>query len=435
MNSVSAPSQYDAPGAFVGAARPQDRGLLRFLKFSDPVLLFIWVIVSTLPVPGATPLRYLCVAYFTAGMVLFARQTLPAFVRAWPMLILPALCLASALWAPSANEAIRKSVFLVLSISITAYLATRMDGRSLIALYFFGEMYGAIMTLLNPNITMGTWTGPYGQKNYLAVHMFILYACALVLMLDKGSNRWIRLAAIPFSAISVFLIIMSQSATTLLMVAGATAALLAHAYLWEPAQRVRHMRTLIIMFGILLSLIAILLAFGLFQIDAAETVLKALGKDSTLTGRTFIWDWGHRIMNEHPWTGVGANGFWRPEVGIARQITTYFYFEGFVRFSFHNSYLENGVQFGYPGYYATIFVAAWGLWCAVRNWLRNQTLINSFFLIISILIIIRSNTEIDLAMELGGTFILFFIAAVRRDEKDVPHIAAPRQPALAGLRK
>lgn len=434
MNSVSASSPYDA-AAGSAPAKPQERGLLRYLRLTDPVILFVWVIVSTLPVPGATPLRYMCVAYFTAGTVLYARQTFPVLARSWPTLILPVLCVISALWAPSANEAIRKSVFLFLSMAISAYLATRLDGRSIITLYFFGEIYGAILTLMNPNPMDGVWSGPYGQKNYLAIHMFVLFTTGLVLMLDKGANRWIRMAAPLFVGIAAFLIFKSQSATTLLMLPCAGVALLVHAYLWQPAQRVRHARTFLVMFVGLLALVAILLAFGLFQIDATEAVLKAFGKDSTLTGRTFIWDWGYRIMNEHPWTGVGANGFWRPEVGVANQITKYFFFENFVQFSFHNSYLENGVQFGYPGYYATMFVAAWALWATARNWMRNQTLTNGAFLIIAGLIVIRSNTEIDLAMELGGTFILFFVAAMRRDDKtDTRRRALLPQPAPRGLR-
>jgi exopolysaccharide production protein ExoQ len=227
--------------------------------------------------------------------------------------------------------------------------------------------------------------------------------------------------------IAALIIVMTKSATTLIMMVGTTGAFLAHAYLWEPARRIKHMRTFILMFMTLIALAAILVLFGLFQLDATKTMLEALGKDSTLTGRTFIWDWGYRIMNENPWTGVGANGFWRPEVGVARQITTFFYYDHFVKFSFHNSYLENGVQFGYPGYYATIFLATWGMWSAARNWMRNQNLINGAFLIIALTVIIRSNAEADLAAELGGTAILFFISAVRREKKTVEETPARKR--------
>ncbi len=80
-------------------------------------------------------------------------------------------------------------------------------------------------------------------------------------------------------------------------------------------------------------------------------------------------------MAENPLTGVGAAGFWRSESGLANQITTFFFYTTYVKFSFHNSYLENGVQLGYPGYYATFFLVGWGLSNIVRTWLKNQTLL------------------------------------------------------------
>jgi exopolysaccharide production protein ExoQ len=175
------------------------------------------------------------------------------------------------------------------------------------------------------------------------------------------------------------------------------------------------MRTLIVASLIVFGLAAGLLLFGLFQFDAMDAVLHSFGKDSTLTGRTFIWAWGHRILDEHPWTGVGASGFWRPDVGVANQILTFFFYQEFVKFSFHNSYLENGVQLGYPGFYATAFLAAWGVWNAVRTWIKSQTLFNFTFLVFGIMIVIRSQTEIDLALELGATAVLFFIGAARKE--------------------
>jgi exopolysaccharide production protein ExoQ len=353
-------------------------------------------------------------------------------VRGWPVLILPTMCVISTIWAPSLNEAVRKGMFMALSGLIAIYAANRLTGRQIIAIYFLGEIYGALLTLMSPNPVGGNWTGPFGQKNFLAVHMFILFATSFALSLDKGSNRWMRFTAAGFVMISAMIIVMSKSATTMIMMVGTTGAFLAHAYLWEPAQRVKHMRTLIIMFLMLVALTTVLIVFGLFQLDATAALLDALGKDSTLTGRTFIWDWGYRIMDEHPWTGVGANGFWRPEVGIANQITTFFYYDRFVKFSFHNSYIENGVQFGWPGYYATIFLATWGMWSAARNWMRNQNLINGAFLIMCLAVVVRSNAEADFAAELGGTAILFFIGAVRKEKKTIEEAPARkrRMPSL-----
>jgi exopolysaccharide production protein ExoQ len=176
------------------------------------------------------------------------------------------------------------------------------------------------------------------------------------------------------------------------------------------------MRTLLAIALALLALLASLLLFGLFQFDAMDAVLKAFGKDSTLTGRTFLWAIAERTMAEHPWTGVGANGFWRPELGAANEITRFFYYDQFVKFSFHNSYYENGVQLGYPGYYATMFMAAWALFQTARTWLRNQTLLNAAFLILAVMVIIRANAEPDLGIEFGGTLVLLLIGALRKED-------------------
>ena len=96
-----------------------------------------------------------------------------------------------------------------------------------------------------------------------------------------------------------------------------------------------------------------------------------------------------------------------------REITRFFHYDGFTKFSFHNSYIENGVQFGYPGYYATYFLAGWGLLSVAVIWLRNQTLMNAAFLTLTVMVLIRSNAEIDLASELGATMVLLYIGALR----------------------
>ena len=433
MNTMTSRTPRGAAPMGAGTAHVpyESRSLLRYMTYTDPLALLVWVLVTTVPNDWAAPIRYLCVAYFAGGLVLFARQTLPTYLRAWPTLIIPVMCVISAIWAPSANDAIRKGVFMGLTGAIAIYAASRLNVRQIVAIYFLGETVGALLSIVNPNLANGSWTGVFGQKNFLAVHMFILYTTGLAILLDKQSLIWLRAMALFFIPLAMTLIFLSKSATTLMLLIGATGALAGHKFLWQPAIRIPHMRTLIIITMVLLGVLAGLMLFGLFQFDATDTMLKALGKDSTLTGRTFIWDMGHRVMNEHPLTGVGADGFWRPERGIANQITTFFFYEHFVKFSFHNSYIENGVQLGYPGYYATYFLAGWGLWNCFWTWGRNQTLLNAAFLILAIMVLIRSNAEIDLGAELAGTAILFFIGAARKEDLRKPVHAPVVQPPAA----
>jgi exopolysaccharide production protein ExoQ len=399
--------------------------MIRYLRVTDPVVFFFWVLATTFPTPWAAPLRYMLAAYVVGCLVIFARTTLSTLPRSWPAFILPMLAIISMMWAPSSGDAMRKGLTLCLASLICVYVASRLSARQIVTIYFAGESVAALLSAINPTVINGDWTGVFGQKNFLAVHMFVLYVMGLALMLDSTTHRLLRLATLIMVPLAGTLIILTHSATTLLLIIGATGALVVHAYVWQPASRVRYLRTIILLIIALLGLLASLLLFGLLQFDAVDSVLAALGKDSTLTGRTFIWGIGRRVMEEHPWTGVGANGFWRPELGAAQEITRYFHYDGFTKFSFHNSYIENGVQFGYPGYYGSIFIGCWALFSVSRTWLKNQNLLNAAFLILAAMILFRSNAEIDLASEFGATIMLLYIGSMRRDPKPPPVAAAP----------
>ncbi len=417
--NTSAPSATAPAAAPPPPPRPlgfSQRSLLAYCSQLDVIMLFAWVFSTTVPYGWAQPLRYLAAAYFMGTLVLFARQTLPTAFRAWPTFIIPLFCVASALWAPSASDAIRKGMLFLIGSAVAIYAASRLSGRQILLIFMASETIAALLCVQRPQIINGAWTGIFGQKNYLAVNMFILYIAALAIMLDKGANRWFRFWALGVAPLALGLIFLAKSATTTMLVIGATGAMLGHAYLWQPAARVRHMRLLIVMFMAVLVLAASLILFGFLQFDAKDSILSALGKDSTLTGRTYLWETAERTMQEHPLLGVGADGFWRAEYGVANSIIRYFDYQSYVKFSFHNSYLENGVAFGYPGYWATVFIAAWAIWRPGINWFRNQTTINAAFLILAVMVIFRTTTEIDLALEFTLTSSLLFIGAARVDK-------------------
>lgn len=417
MNSSANGASTTATGFSPAAPLYAPQGsLLRFLGPLDVVMLFAWVFSTGLLFTWSQPLRYMAAAYFLGSLVLFARQTLPTALRAWPTLIIPLFCIVSALWAPSAPDAIRKGMLFALGSVVSIYAASRVSGRNVLLVFIAVETIAAIMSVLKPTIIGGAWTGVFGQKNFLAMNMFILYIAALGIVLDPRTNRWFRFWALGIAPLAFFIIVMAKSATTTVLLIGATGAMLGHTVLWQPAAKIKHLRLLLVLFATVAALAAMLVLFGFLKFDAENSVLSALGKDSTLTGRTYLWATAERMMAEHPMLGVGADGFWRSDYGLANSITRYFDFEEYVKFSFHNSYLENGVSFGYPGYWATVFIALWAIWRPGANWLKNQTAINAAYLILAIMVIIRTTTEIDLALEFTATCTLLFIGAARVDK-------------------
>ena len=411
--------------------------LLSHFSQLDVLMLGIWVISTTMPFGWAQPLRYIAAFYFLASMVLFARQTTPTMFRAWPTFILPVLCVVSAVWAPVASEAIRKGMLMALTAIAAIYAASRLSGRQVLTIFLFCEGIAGLMSLVMPNPVDGAWTGIFGQKNFLSGNMAVLHVCALGVALDRGSNRLIRLGAAGLVPIAMLIIVMAKSATITMLMGVSTVALLGHAMFWAPASRVRHMRTLLVMAFSILLVAAALLVFGILRLDATESVLGAFGKDSTLTGRTYLWSIAERILAEKPMTGMGAEGFWRAERGAANSITQYFFYDKYTRFSFHNSYLENGVALGYPGYWATVVLAVWAIWRTGMNWIRNQSMVNAAFLMLAIMIVVRSNAEIDLAQEFMATAFLLFIGAARKEKlvkAPIIRQAAPMPPPHAAQR-
>lgn len=420
-------------GPPAGFQPEQPRSLLSYARHADPIVMFIWAASTTLQFGFMGPLRYLAAAYFAGCLLLYARQTMPAVARCWPLFLLPILCTMSAMWAPSSAEALRKGFSLALTGAVAIYAATRIPGRKILVAYFLVGLIAALLSLVINTPDQGAWTGIFGQKNFFAVNMFILYVTALGVTFDKENGRWLRRLAFAAIPLAMFLVLMAKSGTTTLLVIGATLVMVGHTFIWQPATRIPKMRAFIVMLLATLIAFAAYIALGVLQLDLKKEILDALGKDSTLTGRTMLWEIAQRTMDEHPWTGLGANGYWRAERGMANSIQALLQgTERFTGFTFHNSYLENGANYGYPGYWATVFLAAWCCFSAAITWLRNQTATNMAFLVLALMLVLRTTSEADLAGEFGGTVVLLFIAAARKEKLSRKHAAPPLMPQPAG---
>lgn len=388
----------------------------------DFVAWVIWIYVTTNRAgPIAELLRYLMAGYFVAGLWLHGRDMLPVLARAWPLFIIPALYIVSMQWSPDSANAMKHAIFLALTALIPVFLATRLSARQIMLGLFVVELMFGLLSLQTPNVGLdGGAVGVFNQKNWLAVHMFFLFVSSLILALDRRSHIALRGAAALGLVVAFTMILLSKSSTNLIVTILSTAAIAGHSLIWAPARRIRHMRSLIVLsIAVVLAATAFVL-FGVMQFDPVSALLESLGKDATLTGRTVLWDTARHLMEESPF-GLGRDGFWRAERGDAVALVQQFWQGGgWVRFSFHNSYYEIGVELGYLGMYALMFCAVWAALCTFRTWIFNQTMDNAFFVVIAVSVLLRATAEIDLAMVLNPVAILFYTGALRRDVKKEP---------------
>jgi exopolysaccharide production protein ExoQ len=96
--------------------------------------------------------------------------------------------------------------------------------------------------------------------------------------------------------------------------------LVAGNWFWSNLRHVKGLRTIIGGLTVAGILAVLLIALSLFNASSLEEVFELVGRDSTFTGRTALWEQAQRTSAEHPILGVGAGGFWQYDIGAAQSL-------------------------------------------------------------------------------------------------------------------
>ncbi len=181
----------------------------------------------------------------------------------------------------------------------------------------------------------GLWRGLWYEKNQMGVVMVAGAVAAAACLASRDPRR--LLPALTLLA-ATLLVLATQSKTSLLCLVlgvGAVAAL------WAMRKAGPALAVVAVWFGVILAA-----GLGYVFITEPAEVLKALGKDPSLTGRTDIWAALMRQVGEHPWTGYGYQAFWGRESIPAAFIR---YETGWPVPSAHNGWIDLLIQLGWPG--------------------------------------------------------------------------------------
>jgi len=214
-----------------------------------------------------------------------------------------------------------------------------------------------------------TWIGITSNKNMLGQICFLFglsYLWSVMLeWKERRSTRHNRLVIaidIFMLLITIHILILSDSATSLLCLFCGSAVMLATGY-----DSVRNNIGLYIAIGLLAFLSLN------FLFDMIPAIAQALGRNPTMTGRTVIWERLLPIAKENLWFGSGYTMFWTPRVIHAM--------EGLR--SAHNGYLEIMLDYGLVGLCLFfIFIASTYVRCrqAIRTNPRYGRFAMAFFL-------------------------------------------------------
>ncbi|MGZ7867579.1 O-antigen ligase family protein [Methylobacterium radiotolerans] len=309
------------------------------------LFLFAPVVGEQIKLPGVDK-----AVWIGTDLIAFAflvlRRDLVATLFGSRLLLLswPLLAIASALWSLTPGLSAYHGLQLLATIVAGITLRTTMGLSRLVRIVFLGLLAGqllsAFLTVAAPALTRGTdgnWAGIYSHKNVLGSLSSLQILCAACLFL-QGWNR--LLTAFGF-CLALALLLATHSATALV---AATAGLmpLAAIFAWRQGKHVT---------GFCLGIAIALAGVGIFiaaarGADISASLLSDLGKDTTLTGRTVLWQFGLDQFWREPLIGIGYKAYWESPVTTAAYL--HFVMKQKLWF-FHNNFIDTAVAFGIVG--------------------------------------------------------------------------------------
>ena len=328
-------------------------------------------------------------------------------------------------WSAAPGVTARAGVQLLSHVVCALIAARTVSVRTL----NIGALGGILMVVLfsvafgqyNLDPIDGTYSfvGAFSSKNQLGLFSSLgIYFAFTAVAVQHERGLW-RLLAICCGLLCAYTLLAAQSATSVLAI-GATLAMLISlklAMLFSPSARKG---------GLVAGMaIGLLLIFVGLNMGAADAVLGAFGKDSTLTGRTYLWQQGWEAAMQSPWFGIGYQGYWVQGFSEAERLWQEFYIGSRSGFHFHNTYIEVLVELGLAGILAIAVLMVrvpFGLLLRLVDARRDPA---SFTLLgVAVMFLIRSFVEVDVINPyVVGSFLVYYAAGQLVLPQRVSHLA------------
>ncbi|MEL6827623.1 MAG: O-antigen ligase family protein [Pseudomonadota bacterium] len=372
-------------------------------------LTVLWLASTFAIFPGNGLLLYPLTLIFIALAVVERAQVFPLLLKSWFLFSVPVFSLISVGWSDYPAAGLQLSAFLILTVFMMVVVAALLTERQIIRCFFFCAIFGTALAIPE-YATIATQGSEYlGAKNFYGMKMMISMVVAYAVAANPKEPLPLRLAAAVLIPIDFFLVVVANS-VTMLALAGVSLLLLVMLQIfWVKAAALGGMRSVFV-----LVILAAMLVVGISFLNAdsssfANQILTSLGKDTTLTGRTDLWEQALLTHQENPWFGVGAAGFWQYDTGAAQTLVENLNMKPGTALGFHNSYLEVLVHLGLVG--LTIFIL-FNLWCVAKNVqgiIRESTFERATFLVAAFIPISVSFTESILWSFLNPMIYLFLL--------------------------
>ncbi len=254
------------------------------------------------------------------------------------------LVVISFIWSDFPSISQKEGMLTLMNTLFGVYLASRYSLKEQLKIVAWGAGITAVFSFLytlafpgsgiEQGIHAGAWRGPLMQKNLFS-RLVAMCALPLLLVAFKYGKQRVWLWGV--FGVAFGLIILSTSKTALVIFL----TLLMLVPLYRALQSSNSA-----MVPLVIVLILMAASGATWLVTNWASFLASLGKDATLTGRTYIWEFVMDSIQQRPWFGYGYYGFWQPG-GEGENVKYY------VRLTLtqaHNGYLDTAVQLGLFGF-------------------------------------------------------------------------------------
>jgi O-antigen ligase len=239
-----------------------------------------------------------------------------AGIRAhYALLFFPMYALLSTLWSDDRLWTMKASLEFLVTVLVGICAGSVIKPRILLdsLLTSLGVIVAMSVSMIRS--TDIHFSGLFGSKNEFAHVISLLLITSMSILVCRNQNRLFRFAALGCLLGSVPVLYLAGSVGALLAAVFTFVGFCGTLVLKRMRSSVRGLMLPVFLLGLLLF------AFVVAAMDITMAdVLTTLGKDSTLTGRTYLWQKAVDFIGERPLFGCGYNAFWRLDNSEAQDL-------------------------------------------------------------------------------------------------------------------
>jgi len=347
----------------------------------------------------------LYLSLFLVGGLIFTnianvkRGFLVAGVTPW---LIPGFAVLSVLWSAEPLTSLHLSLELVLTVGIALVIAIENGPNECLLATLIAATAACLLSMVvhHPYLDHMTNTvsnaGIFHQKNVLGATGVLCMLAGLAIATHAAARRSLRIFGWFGFGLGMATVVSARD------VSGAAAGAVALSYfamMWISTRLPSRQRVAYLQVSSLVFLVCSLVA-GIVIWNFGADLLRMVGKNPTLTGRTELWGYAREASAEHPLLGVGYQAFWVRGHPMAEFLWKKFQQPARDHFHFHNVFYFILTEFGEVGIGLLCLYVVRVVFAAAR-WLRTSNssvpIFHAAFIIYNF---IYSQTEI-------GMFIYF----------------------------